>query len=340
MNRSHRILLAALVMALVTGPPASAENRQSLPAGLRNYHNQTAQRQAQQTSTRRSPHHPGAAHRRSHHDWRRASGCWMPSYGYGVLLPGFAYGYIGSGTYLSLGRGYAATYSNSWLPPLQTPTAWQFGPQPRLGMQPNLLIQQPDLWQQAAALQRNLKEHEIAEKLRTSNAAARQRAERFIEFGDNLFGQQRYHEAVQRYKSAIEAAPDVSTAYYRNAYALIAVKQYELAAKSFRIVAQLDPDLARRPFDLVGLYGDHRIAMMAHLETLAEAAEDHPDDAGLLFLVGTFLRDDGQPQRAQAFFQRAAGLDPDLQQLVQAFAAEAPAADDERPVLVGQEREI
>ena len=42
---------------------------------------------------------------------------------------------------------------------------------------------------------------------RRSNQQARDRASQFIDIGDGLFRQQRFHEALQRYKSAAESAP-------------------------------------------------------------------------------------------------------------------------------------
>ena len=76
------------------------------------------------------------------------------------------------------------------------------------------------------------------------------------------------------------------------------------------------------------------------LEALAQAASDQPEDGGLLFLVGAFLRDKGHTARAQKFFQQAAEVSPELRKLAETFAESDPPVLQEPQMLVGQEHEI
>jgi tetratricopeptide (TPR) repeat protein len=144
--------------------------------------------------------------------------------------------------------------------------------------------------------------------VRESNQAARERAGRFLQFGDALFAQQRYHEALQRYKSAAEAAPDLAEPYFRQAQALIATNRIDLAANAVKRALALDNDVTRNGFHLDDLYGDAQIAKTAHLDGLAQAALNRPGDPDPLLVLGLFLYYDGQQERSRQFFTRAAEL--------------------------------
>ena len=71
-------------------------------------------------------------------------------------------------------------------------------------------------------------------KFRVTNADQKAKAGRFIAFGDTNFGKQSYLSASERYKTAAQMAPDLAEAYLRQGFALVAMGQYESAAKAFR----------------------------------------------------------------------------------------------------------
>ena len=237
--------------------------------------------------------------------------------------PGFPYNtYDPYGIYYNPDTGQ----SEYWLPPVYMPPEIAYGPsaiQRFMGLPPAVAASRatrpaaPD----AAT---------IRDRVRKSNRVTRDRAMRFVQFGDALFQKQRYHEAVQRYRSAIEAAPDVADAYYHQAYALLATNRLELAAKAFRIALQLDAGVVDR-FRLGELYEHNLIAMDSHLENLARKALAEPGNADLLMLVGLFLHDRGQPDRAAKFLQKArqlAGPAADfLQPLIDDRAPDPPAEE-------------
>lgn len=221
-----------------------------------------------------------------------------PSYsaGYGGYSDPYFYGYSNPyGIYYNPQSNYAEYY----LPPLYVPPELMYGPQAMdrfLGIRraPNpIIVVEPAV---------------PAPKPRVSNVESRRRASHFIASGDARFREQRYHEALQEYKTAAGAAPDVAEAYFRQGHALVATARYELAAAAFKRAAAIDPAWTRGDFRLDDLYGDTHIAKTSHVEALARAALEKSEDANLLMLLGIFLHYDGQAERAQKFLQRAASV--------------------------------
>jgi len=81
--------------------------------------------------------------------------------------------------------------------------------------------------------------------------------------------------------------------------------RYELALKALKRGLDLDPGWVRSDFRNDELYGPNQAAKRAHIDTLAKAATEGPEDPDLLFLLGVFLHFDGQADRAATFLQRA-----------------------------------
>jgi Tfp pilus assembly protein PilF len=229
-----------------------------------------------------------------------------PVYGHPYYYPRWGYGY-GTGIYFDPATNTAEYY----LPPIYSPAELNYGPlaiERFLGIRRNPIVMPPSADAAPDAADKDVTPAEVADKLRKSNNESRARGKRFIEFGDALFLRQRFNEALQRYKSAIEAAPDLVDAYMREGFALIAVNQYRLATKALKIAVELDPEFVKSGFRLDDLYGANRLAETSHLETLAREALENPDDADLLFLVGMMLHADGEPERARRFLGKAAEL--------------------------------
>jgi Tetratricopeptide repeat len=154
-------------------------------------------------------------------------------------------------------------------------------------------------------------------KVREASPEYRRKADQFIAQGDMLFREQKYPQAVARYKAAGEMAPDSAEAYWRKGHAYAATKRYELAAASFRRALTLDPDIARGGFSLDSLYGETRMAKEAHLESIAGYCLENTDSADAYFVLGIFLHYSGETGRAEKFFVQAAELaKPDAAYLV------------------------
>lgn len=168
----------------------------------------------------------------------------------------------------------------------------------------------------------------------TSPQAVR-RAGGFVRQGDEQFARQKYAVALARYKTAAQASPKLAEVWLRQGIAQTALGKYDLAAAALRRAVALDPRLSQLDFKLDQLYGDNRLAKAAHLDALAQRAIDQPHDGDLYFVLAVFLHFDGQPQRAQKFFQRAHQLTLGDRRHLAAFldqpqaaaqAARAPAA--------------
>jgi hypothetical protein len=170
-------------------------------------------------------------------------------------------------------------------------------------------------------------------KLRRTSAAAKMRASRILDAGDALFREQKHHEALQRYKSATAAAPDMVDSWLRQGFALAATGRYELATRAFKRAAALDSSFdggaldgaLEATLDLADLYGDALEAKASHYDALARAALDEPERADLLYVMAMMLHFDGQRERAAAFFDAAREL-------------EAPAPDAAPAAREGDER--
>ena len=131
---------------------------------------------------------------------------------------------------------------------------------------------------------------------------------KFIGFGDAHFGNQQYADANERYQKAAGIAPQLADAWFRQAFALVAMGRHELAVRAIKRGLELEPNWATSDFRLGELFGGNGPAKTAHVETLAKASDKNPNDADLLFLLGVHLHFDGKPQRAVPFFQRAKQL--------------------------------
>ncbi len=317
-----------LLLAVVATPTAYGDR----PGSYDNVDN--PQRGQQRTRVEHNARHSmrhgfgRPAHRSSFNFYVGAAPAYFysPVISYGSYYPSWDYSYWGpTGIYYDP----TSHYSEYYLPPIYQPAELNYGPQaverflgvrrpPPVVARPAVAV--PD------AVPDAVKAAAVADKLRHSNAAARERARRFLVFGDALFLKQRCHEAVQRYKSAISIAPDLPEAYYRQGFALVAVKQYRLAAKAMRIAVELDPGMLRDDRLLHTLYGDSLLVKNAHLEQMADRAIANPDNGDLLFLIGAFLYANGEGDKAAKYLQRAFELaEPDATFLAPLLAPVPPA---------------
>ncbi|HEV3344997.1 MAG TPA: tetratricopeptide repeat protein [Pirellulales bacterium] len=148
----------------------------------------------------------------------------------------------------------------------------------------------------------------VRAKVRIANSQALARGRQFLEYGDARFRKQEFSEALQRYRKAAEAAPNLADAYFRQGLAQAALGRYQPAVNSFKRGLAIEPDWPGGEFRLRQLYGDSLAAKQMHLEQLALAAEKQPENAELMFLLGVELFFDGQPARARTFLERSAEL--------------------------------
>jgi tetratricopeptide (TPR) repeat protein len=155
--------------------------------------------------------------------------------------------------------------------------------------------------------------------LRASNPEAVARAGRFIGFGDTQFRNQKYADALQRYRKAMAAVPGLAEAYFREGYAQIAMGHYESAVKAFKQGLKADPNWPHSGFESDQLYGPNSKEKSAHIDALTEIAAKEPNNGSVSFLLGVCLYFDGQTDRAAPRFQRASQLAHGDSQYIDAF---------------------
>lgn len=140
-----------------------------------------------------------------------------------------------------------------------------------------------------------------------------ERAEHFIQAGDALFQQQRYQEALGRYKDAIAAAPGYAEGHLRKGLAYLATNRPDEAVDAIELAIQQNPEVAGTSLTLDALLGNNGLAKTSIIETNARRAVTDPQNPEYLFCVGVLLYFDGDKDRALQCFQaaRQAGGDSD-----------------------------
>jgi tetratricopeptide (TPR) repeat protein len=152
-----------------------------------------------------------------------------------------------------------------------------------------------------------------------SSDAARRRAAKYVQQGDQLFARGRYLEAMSVYQRAAESTPDAAQPLVRQGLAYLAAKRYERAADVIRRGLRLEPDYAASGFRLRHLYGGDSVAKSEHLEALAAAANADPGNSDLPLLAAIFLHYDGQSERAEPFFAESRQRGGEAAQFVALF---------------------
>ena len=171
---------------------------------------------------------------------------------------------------------------------------------------------------------------EVDRKPRQTNMQTKAQAGKFMKFGDTHFGNQKYSQALTRYRTAASLAPDVSEIYLRQGFALIALGKYDAAPGMLRRALRLRGNWSGDDFRLDDVYDSNLVAKTVHRELLAKAVEDSPLDGDLLFLLGMHMYFDGQQQRARTFFQRSVQLGADDEKLLDELVGKRAAGDGER----------
>jgi len=160
-----------------------------------------------------------------------------------------------------------------------------------------------------AVVRRAVDKKRNAEPVRDiANRSGNAKAQRYIGYGDAHFRNGKYSEANRRYRSAAKADVELADAYFRQGYALMAMGRYEPATHAIKQGLMFAPDWDQSGFHNDDLYGPNLEAKTEHLDALATAAADAPDDPVLQFLFGVCLYFDGQPDQATPFFEHAARL--------------------------------
>jgi tetratricopeptide (TPR) repeat protein len=126
--------------------------------------------------------------------------------------------------------------------------------------------------------------------------------------GNADFASGDYQRALKRYEAAALHLPLDPLPLFHQGQAHLALGQYSRAVVVLQRGLKWKPDWARSEFQPRSLYGKRTAAYQRHLAQLAEQVEKHPNDPGLLFLLGYQLWFDGKRDQALPLLRRAAAL--------------------------------
>lgn len=267
-------------------------------------------------------HHHGHHHHGHHH--HHGSGVYFNTWTSSPYWGGYG-GYLNRSLWLGVGPGYSSfTYYNGpvygyydpylydyglygyYLPGYTSAADLGFGPQgvkDLLGVDRNFALrplQQPADPPPA--------DNGIQPQVKEIDWDARTKADRYIELGDQHFQQQKFYDALLRYRMAVNADPNYAVARLRHGFSLVALRRYEEASTVLQKAFALDPQIVKSGFRLDELYADNRMAREGHEEALAQAALDEPERGDLHFVLGMWLLFSGEPDRSRKFFERARDL--------------------------------
>ncbi|MEM9704154.1 MAG: hypothetical protein AAF907_17070, partial [Planctomycetota bacterium] len=120
--------------------------------------------------------------------------------------------------------------------------------------------------------------------------------------GDLAFAELNYRRALSHYRRAIAAAPTRGDAFYRSAFARLALGQFAAASEDLRRAVELNPTLPQAGPSLRELFGpEHSIARTAALGGIADHAREDVRDADRLFLLGATMHANGDDRSREIF---------------------------------------
>lgn len=158
-----------------------------------------------------------------------------------------------------------------------------------------------------------------------ANATARDRAIKFLQYGDRHFQEGRYRQAISRYKLASSSASDMAEIEFRKAFAELMMGDFSDATLAIRRGLTKTANWPESDFSVDDLFSPAAKAEAYHL--LQERLKATDFDADAHFLLGVMMHFDGQLDAAQAQFLRTIEL---LGQAEHAriFLSEQPEAKD------------
>jgi tetratricopeptide (TPR) repeat protein len=138
-----------------------------------------------------------------------------------------------------------------------------------------------------------------------SSTESRAKGRELISAGDASFAEQKYSRALERYRSASRAAPDLAEPYFRQGFVLVAQGNDAAAVRAFGRALELrketDPAMSLEKICGPAIVADTN-------ERLAGALARAPLDRNLLTAYGMQLLYSGQPERARIYLSQAAEL--------------------------------
>lgn len=271
------------------------------------------------------------------------------SYRPGPRLYGGGY-YYGPEGILPLHGGYDYGYGYGIVPPEPYPygyrpaTPWfepaPYGPPPYAGAAPPV----DPRWDQPLGVEPLGGNDPVP--VAESTPAAKLRSIRSQANGDMWLRRGEYHNARDRYKSAVDTAPDRPEPWFRLAVVHAALGSYPQAVRALRTGLELDPSWPVTAEPLDDLFGpENRVAKLSVISRVSSWLQEDLRDPERLFLMGVLLHWNGDHDRARPFFEAAwqfggpaehvgvflNPVQPPAEQPADAQPPDAPAAEPQQP---------
>ena len=127
-------------------------------------------------------------------------------------------------------------------------------------------------------------------------------AQREERAGDDAFAKADPKSALRRYRRAVDAAPDRGDAYYRVAFAELALGNFAGAGEDLRRALELNPSLPTTGPSLRELYGGgNALARTALLSSVAAYTREDVRDPDRLFLLAAAMHAAGDSRSREIF---------------------------------------
>lgn len=240
--------------------------------------------------------------------------------------PGFSSYYYSPGYF-----GYGSYFGYSVMNPMDYGVAGDYYAPPPVDNQAILIVPpgQNQGQDEPIVAPRNAAEEPLVmrAKPRVSPPLARDRSRRYVEIGDRFFNRQQYESALEQYKLAAVATPDMALPLIRQTIAYVATRRFDSAIKTCRRAVEVEPEYVHSGFQLSALYGENLAPKNSHLETLASRALDNSEDAVPILLLGVMVYFDGDQQRADRFFRAAAPIIGHADSIIETFSDVARPVD-------------
>jgi tetratricopeptide (TPR) repeat protein len=128
---------------------------------------------------------------------------------------------------------------------------------------------------------------------------------RYIGFGDTHFGNQKYPDALDRYKKAVQADPQNADGWFRQAFALSAMGRYEQATKALKRGLEINPDWGKSDFRLSEVYGNNDDLKQSNLDAMEKDVAANPNNGDAALMLAIHYHFDGKQDQAAPLLQRA-----------------------------------
>lgn len=139
-----------------------------------------------------------------------------------------------------------------------------------------------------------------------STAAAKLKSRRAEVQGDAHMRNQDFHKAYERYKVAMQTAPDRPAAHFRVGFALAALRQFGSAVQYFKRGLQLDPQWPDDGESLGRIFGrQNGIAKTNVIGDATRWAKEDVRDPDRLFVLGVLLHFDNRTDKSAVLFEAA-----------------------------------